>query len=181
MDGNSFLQPGPLCAWPQTRWRPLPQICLAAALVISVSGCAALDRLGVREHSEAQPAQKPPAVVVPPPSPAAPPRTRRIVREPQPPREPTREPERVASIDPKSLIGLAPAAVERLLGAPSTVSKADPSLVWTYSGQGCSFQIIFYPDLKTASFHALKYDSTGGETSDVCVRNILTVRSNGPG
>jgi hypothetical protein len=102
------------------------------------------------------------------------------VREP-PPRETPREPERLASIDPKTLIGLAPAAVERLLGTPSSVSKADPSLVWTYSGQGCTFQIIFYPDLNTSSFHALKYGSTGGDASDVCVRNILTVKNNGPG
>ncbi len=93
-----------------------------------------------------------------------------------------REPERVASIDPKSLIGLEPAAGERLLGNPSNVSKTDPSLVWTYAGQGCSFQIIFYPDLKTAAFHALKYTSSSGDQVDnMCLRNILTVRSNGPG
>ncbi|GAA0568939.1 hypothetical protein [Rhizomicrobium electricum] len=92
-----------------------------------------------------------------------------------------REPERVAALDPKSLIGLTPAAVEKLLGAPSAVLRSDPSLVWTYSGQGCSVQIVFYPDLKTASYHALKYNSTAGaEADNTCVRNILTVRSNGP-
>ncbi len=92
-----------------------------------------------------------------------------------------REPERVAALDPKSLIGLTPTAVEKLLGAPSAVAKSDPSLVWTYSGQGCSVQIVFYPDLKTASYHALKYSSSAGaEADNACVRNILTVRSNGP-
>jgi hypothetical protein len=92
-----------------------------------------------------------------------------------------REPERVAAVDPKSLIGLTPSAVEKLLGAPSGVAKSDPSLVWTYSGQGCSVQIVFYPDLKTASYHALKYSSSAGaEADNACVRNILTVRSNGP-
>ncbi len=85
----------------------------------------------------------------------------------------------MASVDPKSLIGLAPGAVEKLLGSPSAISKADPSLVWTYAGQGCSFQVYFYPDIKTASFHALKYSSTAGEQTD-CLRNILMVRSNGP-
>lgn len=94
----------------------------------------------------------------------------------------TKEPEKVAAIDPKNLIGLQPAAVEKLLGAPSSVANSQPSLVWTYSGQGCSFQIVFYPDLKTASFHALKYASSAGEQADnACIRSILTVRSNGPG
>jgi len=102
------------------------------------------------------------------------------VRE-APAREAPREPERVASIDPNALIGLAPAAVEKLLGSPSTVSKSDPSLIWTFTGQGCSFQVFFYPDIKTASFHALKYASTGGDPTDACVRNILTVKANGPG
>jgi hypothetical protein len=124
--------------------------------------------------------EKPQTVVTPPPSQPPPTRPRRQVHEA--PRETTREPERVASIDPKSLIGLAPSAVEKLLGTPTNVSKGDPSLVWTYSGQGCSFQIFFYPDLKTASFHALKYGSTHGTgESDACLRNILTVRANGPG
>lgn len=92
-----------------------------------------------------------------------------------------KEPERVAAVDPKSLIGLHPAAVEKLLGAPSSVAKSDPSLVWTYMGQGCSIQIVFYPDLKTQSYHALKYTSSAGaEADNACVRNILTVRSNGP-
>ncbi len=90
-----------------------------------------------------------------------------------------KEPERVASIDPKSLIGLAPSAVERLLGTPSHVSKVDPSLVWTYAGQGCTFRVFFYPDIKTTAFHALKYASSGDERAN-CIRSILTVKSNGP-
>ena len=161
----------------------LPRICLAALLVLTATGCAAWRRL----HDKPAPAQTPvpiqktSIVIPPPPSQSPPPRPKRQVREA---REPTvKEPEKIASIDPKSLVGLAPAAVEKLLGAPSSVSKGDPSLVWTYAGQGCAFQIFFYPDLKTASFHALKYGSTGGgnDPPDSCIRGILTVRSNGPG
>lgn len=124
-------------------------------------------------------ATKPPAPIVTPVQPKpAPARPRRAAaRE----RSEAREPERVAAIDPKSLIGLTPPAVEKILGAPSNVAKSDPSLVWTYAGQGCSVQIVFYPDLKTASYHALKYTSSAGaEADNACVRNILTVRSNGP-
>ena len=164
--------------------RALMRVCLAAGIVLTASGCAAWDRLN---HRTQQPppiaAEKPPTVIAPPPSAPAP-KPKRTVREPaSAPREAVREPERVAAIDPNALIGLAPAAVEKLLGTPSGVSKGDPSLVWTYAGQGCSFQIFFYPDLKTASFHALKYGRAGGgnDSSDACIRNILTVKSNGPG
>jgi len=119
---------------------------------------------------------KPPAAqaAVPTPQPA-PQRTRRAVKETSEPHEP----ERLAAVDPKSLIGLAPNAVEHLLGTPTAISNSTPSLVWTYSGQGCSFKIVFYPDIKTESFHALKVSSGGSEDSN-CIRNILTVKSNGP-
>jgi hypothetical protein len=104
-----------------------------------------------------------------------------------PPRDPhaPKEPEKLASIDPKSLIGLEPGAVQTLLGAPSSVHKGEPTLIWSYDRPGCSFRVIFYPDLKTTSFHALKYigvDRNGGaiDSSQSCIRDILTARDNGP-
>ena len=127
------------------------------------------------------PVERPPtpatsqATPVPTPAPGRP---RRPAKEAADSRD-NKESEKVAAVDPKSLIGLAPNAVERLLGTPSNVSKGAPSLVWTYAGQGCSFQIVFYPDIKTESFHALKYSSSAGDESS-CIRNILTVKSNGP-
>ncbi len=98
-------------------------------------------------------------------------------------REP-KEVEKVATIDPNRFIGLDPSGVAKLLGPPSTVAKGDPSLVWTYVAAGCAFRIFFYPDLKTASFHALKYGGFGGNGEQIslsqsCIRNILTVRANG--
>lgn len=155
------------------------QIAALTGTVVLLSGCSYLQELrGEPAPPAAQPVIHQPPPAVPQKDVTATPKPRRPVRETV--RE-TKEPERVASVDPKTLIGLAPAAVERLLGSPSNVSKVDPSLVWTYSGQGCSFQVFFYPDLKTASFHALKYSSTAGEQADnACIRNILTVRSNGP-
>ena len=85
-----------------------------------------------------------------------------------------------------SLIGLDPPAVAKLLGPPSTVAKGEPSLVWTYIATGCTFRVFFYPDLKTASFHALKYGGFDGNgeqigLSQTCIRNILTARVNGSG
>lgn len=115
-------------------------------------------------------------VAAQPPTPLPAPRPKKIVRED--PRD-SKEPERLAAVDPKSLIGLQPSAVERLLGSPSKVSNSTPSLVWTYAGQGCSFRVVFYPDIKTESFHALKISASNGEDNS-CIRNILTVKSNGP-
>lgn len=143
---------------------------LFAGSVVFLAGCAAIDG-----DKKQPPAPTPrPNPVIAAPAPAKP--QRKTAREE--PRE-AKEPERVAAINPKSLLGLAPAAVQKLLGAPSSITKSDPSLVWTYAGQGCSFQIVFYPDLKTEDFHALKYGSSTGDNNS-CIRNILTVKSNGP-
>jgi hypothetical protein len=106
------------------------------------------------------------------------------VQAPKPPDAP-KEPEKLASIDPNSLIGLAPGAIQTLLGPPSTIHKGDPALVWSYDTPSCSFRVIFYPNLKTASFHALKYmgvDRNGGAMADSqsCIRDILAARGNGP-
>jgi hypothetical protein len=133
-------------------------------------------------HAHAPPAKAPQEpVAAPADTPVPVPAPVRPKRQVQKEAREAREPERVAAIDPKTLIGLQPAAVEKMLGTPSAIDKADPSLVWTYSGAGCSFQIVFYPDLKTESYHALKYTATaGGDADNTCIRNILTVKSNGP-
>lgn len=94
-------------------------------------------------------------------------------------------PAKVAAVDPNTLVGLDPPAVEKIIGAPTSVARSDPSLVWTYAGSGCSFQIIFYPDIKTTTFHALKFvgsDASGGhlDSTHACIRNILTARNYGP-
>lgn len=82
-------------------------------------------------------------------------------------------------------MGLDPDSVQRVLGAPASITKGDPSLVWTYSGANCSFQIIFYPDIKTTAFHALKFSGTPGHDApdnvQTCIRSILMAKNNGPG
>lgn len=163
--------------WALGRGALLSQIGVVAVAALLLADCSALQRIRGDKPAETPPAAPREAPATSTPAPPAPVRAKRQVRET---RE-SKEPERVASVDPKSLIGLAPGAVEKLLGSPSNISKNDPSLVWTYAGQGCSFQVYFYPDIKTASFHALKYSSTAGEQTDnACLRNILMVRSNGP-
>ena len=169
--------------------RGMPQIWRIAALnfvlVAVLSGCTTYEKVKdwLSPEVKTQPvSQEPVGPPAPPP----------VAVQPKPKRPPVHEtheakaPETVASIDPNSLVGLDPPAVERLLGAPSNISKADPSLVWTYVAPECSFQIFFYPDLKTSLFHALKYAGVGGnggplDASQPCIRSILTAKSNGPG
>ena len=131
-----------------------------------------------------------PRVVERPVAPAPPvvqtPRPKPQVHEPVVKPEKPEKPEKLASVDPDSLIGMEPSTVEKLLGSPSKITKNNISLVWVYAGAGCAFQILFYPDVKTSAFHALKYGGTDGNggpvvTSQACIRDILTVKNNVPG
>lgn len=116
----------------------------------------------------------PPAIVARAPMP-----TVRPAREPRAP--PAPRPAR--AIDPEHLIGLDPAGVQRLLGAPARIQDDKLSREWVYAAPGCNFRVFFYPNLNAASFRVLKYggnDDNGGRlaASNACVRRILTARTN---
>jgi len=92
-----------------------------------------------------------------------------------------KSPELVAAVEPGTLIGKEPSAVEKLLGSPTGVSKKDVSLVWTYGSPDCAFQVYFYPDIKTSTFHALQYVASrhDGEKIDLgqeCIQRLLIAR-----
>src|SRR5271154_3717630 len=83
----------------------------AAAIILgtTLSGCATIDgALSPTPHPIAKP---PPPVAQPVP----------VKQKPKPSPRDTKEPEQVAAIDPDSLIGLDPPAVEKLLGAPANI------------------------------------------------------------
>jgi len=88
---------------------------------------------------------------------------------------------RTASLDPRSLLGQDPDAVQKKLGPPAHRQSGPLSQEWVYAAPGCSFRIFFYPKVNSSSFRALKYGGVkdNGEVldvSDACVRKILTVR-----
>jgi hypothetical protein len=148
---------------------------VAMAASSALGGCAILHDVGQWFHRDRPP---PPAIATPVETPPPPPTQ---VPKPKPEKL-----ERLAEVDPNTLIGLDPPTVEKVLGTPSKISKSDISLVWTFSAPNCSFQIFFYPDLKTSAFHALKYggiDGNGAQLamSEVCIRGILTAKANAPG
>lgn len=94
--------------------------------------------------------------------------------------------EKPSAIDPDHLIGLAPGAVQQLLGPPVRVENSNLSREWVYASGGCSFRLFFYPNLNTAAFRVLKYGSNDGngellDVSDTCVRRILMAKKNATG
>jgi hypothetical protein len=106
-------------------------------------------------------------------------KTRRAAQETADIRNPRKK---LTIIDPGQLIGLEPGAVQKLLGAPAQVRNDEFAREWVYAASGCSFRVFFYPNIKTASFRALKYGSDDGngeliDTSDLCIRHILTARN----
>jgi hypothetical protein len=147
-----------------------------------LGSCAAVGNVKewlARETNSSTGSERP---TIPPQPIASPPKPRPQTHEPAKPEKS----ERLASVEPDSLIGMEPPAIEKILGSPTRVSQSDVSLVWTYAGTGCSFQIFFYPDLKSSTFHALKYGGTDGSggpmlTSQTCIRDILTSKISAPG
>jgi len=162
-------------------WSTRAMGCVVICLLLG--SCAAVRDVKDWLHPSRAPKPVAEKIAAPPPPPPSPPRQKPPPREPQKPEKP---PERLAEVDPNTLMGLNPSMVEKILGAPSRVSKNDLSLVWTYAAVSCSFQVFFYPDLKTATFHVLKFggvDEAGQQLapSQECIRNILTVKSDTAG
>jgi hypothetical protein len=191
---------GQVKAWPARRrfGRPfgisLRRLGVAAFIVAGsslVSNCAVFQKVDGWFTHDAKPPQVAEHPVAPAPTIVQTPRPKppvpAQVREAPPPKpEKPEKLERLASVDPNSLIGMEPSTVEKLLGSPSRITKNNISLVWIYSGAGCAFQIFFYPDVKTSAFHALKYGGTDGSggslvTSQPCIRDILVAKTNAPG
>jgi hypothetical protein len=173
----------PTTAWTARRFvRTVTAMGLIVAASLMLGGCATIKGWFANDAKPQPPVIAAP--VTPPPSaPVQEPKTKPVTHEtPKPPEKP----EKLAEVDPTSLIGLDPPTVEKLLGTPSKISKSEISLVWTFSAPSCSFQIFFYPDVKTSALHALKYGGVDGNgaqmaTTETCIRGILTAKTNAPG
>jgi hypothetical protein len=156
-------------------------------VAVTLGGCMTLGDTTPApfEPGPATVAELPLAVVVQPaPTPPAPaPRPKRVARESKPVPELRALRDKLVLIDPDKLIGMDTQGVQKLLGAPVRVKNDDLSREWVYAAPGCSFRVFFYPNLNSASFRVLKYGGSGDngellDVSDVCVRRILTAKSN---
>jgi len=165
------------------RLKSAATFCLAAT---ALGGCMTLGDSTPPPANSAPPPiadARPVEPTPPPPSVTPSPRPKKPVREAkQVPERPAPE-VRTLRIDPDQLIGLDPNGVQKLLGTPAKIRNDDLSREWVYASPGCSFRVFFYPNLNAASFRVLKYGINGenGElldASDVCVRRILTAKTN---
>ena len=73
---------------------------------------------------------------------------------------PKRYESKTAGLDLGTLVGLAPPAVDRILGRPAGMRTEAMSVEWTYIGRNCSLNIFFYPDIATGALRALRYNVT---------------------
>jgi hypothetical protein len=93
---------------------------------------------------------------------------------------PEKSESKMARLDPSTLVGMAPPAIDRILGSPAGRRAEAMTIEWTYIGQSCSLDIFFYPDIATGDLRALKYNvahikgQTGGDQD--CVSFPMTAR-----
>jgi hypothetical protein len=152
-------------------------------IALSLGGCMSLAEKAPPSNAElrgsvAEVEPPPEPVVAPPAEPA--PRIKKVSRVKPAPRAPQ---DKAVTIDPDRLIGMGPGEVRKLLGTPVQTRNDQLPREWIYGTGRCSFRVFFYPNLNTASFRVLKYGSSDGngeliDTSDVCIRHILTARKN---
>ncbi len=91
---------------------------------------------------------------------------------------------KAARIDPNTLVGLAPDAIDRILGSPTGVRAEAMTVEWTYVRPSCSLIIFFYPDIATGALRALNYtlaDVNGRVgANQACVNFLMMARSDEP-
>lgn len=85
--------------------------------------------------------------------------------------------------DPRTLMGLEPLAIDRMLGRPAGTHTDATAVEWIYSRPGCSLSIFFYPDIATGALRALKYNVTNRQAGDNhgCINFPIVARSDGSG
>lgn len=177
-------------AWMDRRWKCCGFYSRAAnigVIAVTLGGCMTLGDTAPPplNPGPATVAELPPPMAVQPaavpPTPA--PRPRRAPREAKAVPELRALRDKLVLIDPDKLIGMDTQGVQKLLGAPARIKNDELSREWVYAAPGCSFRVFFYPNLNSASFRVLKYGGSGDngellDVSDVCVRRILTAKSN---
>jgi len=84
--------------------------------------------------------------------------------------------------DPDQLMGLAPRAVNHLLGPPSLLRAETPAQVWQYTAANCVLDIYLYAENETPSRSHVTYyeirrtESPGGGTR-ACFADIIARRN----
>lgn len=79
--------------------------------------------------------------------------------------------------DPQAILGLAPATVQALLGAPSLVRNDGNAQIHQFSGPTCIFDVVFYEPVPGAAFEARHVEARArdGARADavICLQAFL--------
>lgn len=62
-------------------------------------------------------------------------------------------------IDPARIVGLEPAALQRLLGDPWLKRDERPAQVWLYASGACAFHVFLYADAKSGRYVVRYFDA----------------------
>lgn len=152
-------------------------IVLMTTLSAFVAGCASFrQEPGLKAAANSAEPQPPAPSVAP--QPAEPVHKRRAAHLAQ-----KKAPDKTPAISAAAVVGLVPQAVVRRLGKPSNTERDLVSTKWTYLGDSCSMQVFFYPDVEGRKLQVLKVWSAASDgqplrDQDLCVRQIITVKSN---
>ena len=114
---------------------------------------------------------------------------RPVVRRPPAPAKPpvaAKEPpkELPPPVQPAELVGSDYSEVLKVLRRPDSVQNSDLTVVWNYAETDCRLQLFFYPDIRTSTFHLLRYDlkNAAGEklsNSNQCMQQFMVSRNDG--
>jgi len=78
-----------------------------------------------------------------------------------PPAAPVAEVEPILPANGVSLAGLSEADVRNAMGHPDAVTRKGPQTVWTYTGNDCAVEVIFFLDVMRQSTAALDTKTVG--------------------
>jgi hypothetical protein len=89
------------------------------------------------------------------------------------------------TVAPDELVGSDFSTVRDVLRQPDYVQYSALTVVWAYSGSGCTLRLFFYPDIQTRRFHVLKYDlrsAAGDKMSDggACMQHLAVTKNDDP-
>ena len=88
--------------------------------------------------------------------------------------------------DPHQLMGLAPSAVNRLLGPPSLLRTEAPAEVWQYTAEDCVLDIYLYaeeqmPDRSRVTYYEIRRSDTATRGARACFGEIIQSWNNTSG
>lgn len=80
--------------------------------------------------------------------------------------------------DPDQLMGLAPRAVNHLLGPPSLLRTETPAQVWQYTAADCVLDIYLYaedetPDRSRVTYYEIRRTESPGSGARACFADII--------